>query len=453
MFPTVPLRRAGAGRGLVPAKRRLGLRGAAAVPNVRPLCARSDTLNRTPLRRPPSGRSWFGPSTLVTAALIGPGTLTTCTRAGIQHGYDLLWALGFAGLTTVVLQEMAARLGWATGAGLGEAIRREFRTRRSRTLSFGLVIAAILVGNMAYESGNLSGAVIGLELLVGPTPIGAVAVAAACGGLLWWGRYRGLERVLIGLVLLMSGCFLATAITVRPDLSALVAGFRPKAMEPEHFLTVMGLIGTTVVPYNLFLHASTISTRWGPEAPIRDVRRETVVAVLLGVLISVLIVVTSAGSRARLPNPGAIDNVSDLAVQLGPLAGRFAEVLMGIGYLAAGVSSALTAPLAAALAARGLFGWESNDRDRRFVGVWAVILLVGAAVGQSGVKLVSVILFAQVANAVILPLIGAYLLRLANSRSTMGGATNGWISNAAAAAALLVLAAISSVSLWKVLGA
>ncbi|MEM9700853.1 MAG: Nramp family divalent metal transporter [Planctomycetota bacterium] len=398
------------------------------------------------------GRAWFGPSTLVTAAFIGPGTLTTCTRAGIEHGYGLLWALCFAGLTTVVLQEMAARLGWASGAGLGEAIRREFRTPWSRSLSFGLVIAAILIGNMAYESGNLSGAVIGLELLFGPTPLGATVVAAVCGGLLWWGRYRWLERILIGLVLLMSACFLLTAIMVRPDLSALLAGFRPRAIASEQVLTVMGLIGTTVVPYNLFLHASTIAMRWGSDSRIRDLRRETYVAVLLGVFISVLIVVTSAGSRDRLPDSAQIGSVSDLAEQLRPLAGRFAESLMGIGYFAAGVSSALTAPLAAALAARGLFGWTADDRDRRFVGVWLLVLLAGALVGQSGMKLVSVVLFAQVANAVILPLVGLYLLKLSNSKAIMSDATNGWFSNSAAAAALLVVAGLSAASLWKAFG-
>ena len=110
-------------------------------------------------------RRLFGPSTLITAAFIGPGTLNTCTRAGINHGCDLLWALVFAGFATIVLQEMAARLGWVTQAGLGEAIRSEFAESNWKVPVFALVICAIVVGNAAYEGGNLSGAVVGMQLL------------------------------------------------------------------------------------------------------------------------------------------------------------------------------------------------------------------------------------------------------------------------------------------------
>lgn len=407
----------------------------------------------------------------MTAAFIGPGTLTTCTRAGIQNGYELLWALVFAGIATIVLQEMAARLGWVTQSGLGEAIQGEFTGRVARPLAFVLVISAILIGNAAYESGNLAGAAIGIELVFGSHRFTGLLVGCLCLGLLWFGRYQWLERILIGLVIAMSACFLATAIVVQPDITEVLQGFRPRAIHGDNFLTIMGIIGTTVVPYNLFLHASAISKKWKPDASLKDLRIETVVAVVLGIAISMLIVVTSAATRQQLTDTSNIGNAADFAVQLQPLFGKLANILMGVGFFAAGLSSALTAPLAAAFAVRGLFGWPDGDRppdydrptggdrsdgetpggerDWRFVAVWALIVLIGIVVGQGGVKLVSVILFAQVSNAIILPFIGIFLFRLANSERVMGQHRNGKVSNVLGAAVLIVLVLLSAASAMK----
>ena len=220
-------------------------------------------------------RKLFGPGTLVTAAFIGPGTLTTCTKAGITSGYDLLWALMFAGIATIVLQEMAARLGWATQQGLGEAIRREFDSSAFKVPAFALVISAILVGNAAYEGGNLGGAVVGAKLLGGWHPHLATFLGLACFLLLWFGKYRVLERLLIGLVIGMSACFLITAVIVKPDPLDIVRGLKPQAMTQDNLLTILGLIGTTVVPYNLFLHAAAISQKWKREDSLTDLRIET----------------------------------------------------------------------------------------------------------------------------------------------------------------------------------
>ena len=71
-------------------------------------------------------KKYFGPSTLIAAAFIGPGTITTCTIAGVKSGYTLLWALVFSTFATMILQEMAARLGYTTQKGLGEAISLKF---------------------------------------------------------------------------------------------------------------------------------------------------------------------------------------------------------------------------------------------------------------------------------------------------------------------------------------
>ena len=103
----------------------------------------------------------IGPGAMVAAAFIGPGTVTTATMAGAGYGYTLLWAILFSIFATVVLQEMSARLGVVGKMGVGEAIRKKIGHKILFSLAAILVISAILIGNAAYEAGNISGAVLG----------------------------------------------------------------------------------------------------------------------------------------------------------------------------------------------------------------------------------------------------------------------------------------------------
>ena len=113
-------------------------------------------------------KNWFeniGPGTLVTAAFIGPGTVTICSKAGVAFGYDLLWALALSTIACMVLQEMAARLGIITQQGLSTVLRTQIDTPALRYFIISIVISAIFIGNVAYEAGNISGGVLGLSLI------------------------------------------------------------------------------------------------------------------------------------------------------------------------------------------------------------------------------------------------------------------------------------------------
>ncbi len=382
---------------------------------------------------------YFGPSTLVAAAFIGPGTLTTCTMAGVQTGYTLLWAMLFSIIATIVLQEMAARLGFVTQAGLGEAINQQFSAGLARYLVFFLVIGAILVGNAAYEAGNISGGVLGLHLMVGEFKLWPLVLGGLSFLLLFFGKYKLIERILIALVILMSICFLATTILVKPDWSAIFSGFVPSGIN-ENFLLIMGLIGTTVVPYNLFLHASTISKKWSSDATLKDIRIENAVAIVLGGLISMLIIITAAASQGQVE---AVTSAKDLAVQLEPLFGSAAKWCMGIGLLAAGLSSTLTAPIAAAYAAQGLFGWEKDEKDIRYRAVWMLILGIGIIVAMVGLKPILIIKFAQITNAILLPFIAIYLLYISNAKKILQQHTNSLFINIIAVAVIGITVLLS----------
>lgn len=366
----------------------------------------------------------IGPGTLVAAAFIGPGTVTLCTIAGVKFGANLLWAMLLSIVATIVLQEMAARLGIISQKGLSEVVRQEIPNKGLRTFITFLILGAIVVGNASYEAGNISGGMLGLETIFGKRVIGSISVYPIIIGviafaLLYIGNYKILERVLVGFVLLMSVSFIITAIITKPNIASIFKGTLLPNFPDGSLLTVIGLIGTTVVPYNLFLHASLVKECWKTEADLAIAKKDTKVSIILGGVVSMAIIVT-----ASVINSDEIKNASDLAKGLEPLFGSFAKYFLSIGLFAAGITSAITAPLAAAYVAKGCLRWQDGLKSARFRAVWAIILLLGVIFSSFGIKPIEIIKFAQIANGLLLPIITAILLWMMNKKSILGNYVN-----------------------------
>lgn len=374
----------------------------------------------------------LGPGTMVTAAFIGPGTITSCTIAGASYGQALLWALLFSIVATYILQEMCARLGVVSRQGLGEALRAEFSAPLARTLVVVIVVAAIFVGNSAYEGGNISGAALGLSEVFAaaniPYAVWPLLISIAAFLLLWRGRLRLLENALMGLVLLMSVAFVGSFLLLDIDWSSFFRGLLLPSIPPGSVLTVVALIGTTVVPYNLFLHAAAARDHWSDPKDIAAARQDLFLSVSLGGLISIAVV--SSAAAAFFAQQISVATAADLGRQLQPLLGDWASLFMGVGLLAAGLSSAITAPLAGAYALSGVLGWQQGFDDPRFKATWLIILCCGAAVAVSGVKPIAIIWFAQFANGLMLPLLAIFLLRVMNNVQILAGYCNTWRQNA-----------------------
>ena len=381
-------------------------------------------------------KNWFkniGPGPLVAAAFIGPGTVTLCTIAGVNFGYALLWAMLLSIVATIVLQEMSARLGIISQKGLSEIIRTEIKNPIFRGFAILLILSAIVIGNAAYEAGNISGGVLGLETIVG-NPIFnigglsinslSVIIGLVAFILLYIGNYKVLERTLVSLVILMSIAFLITAILTKPNLTEIFKGVFVPKFPQDSILTIIGLIGTTVVPYNLFLHAALVKEKWNKESDLKYARKDTIVAVILGGIVSMCIIISAAAIQTQ-----DISNASDLAKGLEPLFGSFAKYFLAIGLFAAGITSAITAPLAAAFVATGCFGWNTNMRSKKFRSVWIFILVLGVLFSSLGIKPIEIIKFAQVANGILLPVIAGFLLWIMNKSSILGKHRNSIIQN------------------------
>ena len=362
-----------------------------------------------------------GPGALVAAGFVGPGTVTTCTVSGASYGYTMLWALLFATVATIIFQEMAARIGIVTQKGLGENIRDQISNPVLKWIAVIIVIVAIFVGNIAYETGNITGGILGIQAVVSIPMIPIVIVlgllAFAC---MWIGSYKLVEKILTAIVVLMGVVFLITAIASPVDWGAAVSGlFTPALPEGQNaqkgILTAVGLIGTTIVPYNLFLHASGAAERFKDPEQVSDARFDCVLSIGLGGLISMAILICAA---ANMNAAGiTVSNGKDMALALTPLLGSWATFMIGVGLLAAGFSSAITAPLSAAYAVNGVLGWGKTIKDMKFKVIWMIVLLAGCLMaiflGSSPTQL---ILVAQAANAILLPIMAFFVMYVANGK-------------------------------------
>ena len=397
-----------------------------------------------------------GPGALVTAAFIGPGTVTACTLAGATHGYALLWALLFATLATIALQEMSARLGLITGQGLGANLAKLFAMSLLRWPLIALVGVALYAGNAAYEAGNLSGTALGIAAIhqsgdgQGAFTWAVLAMAGLAAGLLLTGSYKVIERALVGLVVLMTLAFAATFTITQPDTSALAGGLFTPIIPEGALLTVIALIGTTIVPYNLFLHASAVARKQGGPGDLTAVRADTSVSIGLGGLIAILIASTAAASL--FASGIEVTNAGDMARQLEPLFGAYSRYLLGVGLLAAGLTSAITAPLATAFAMTELLRLRSGVKSPVFRAIALSVIVIGASLALAGVRPVEVILAAQLANGLLLPILAGFLLYAMNQPALLGRYVNGWMANGAGLIVMLVATGLGLRLVLRALG-
>ena len=367
---------------------------------------------------------YFGPGPIIAAAFIGPGTVTLCSLAGAKFGMSLLWTIIIAILIAIILQSMAIKVSILSKKNLTQAIKEELKNPIVKNLVLGLILVAILFGNTAYEAGNISGTILGIETLLGEFKFNlgyisfnfyALAIGIIAASLLWTGKYKIIQGFLIGLVIIMSISFLATVFFTKPSIGDIISGLLSFEMPKGSLLTIVGLIGTTIVPYNLFLHSELAKNKWLKSNELKYALNDLYVSIGLGGIISLCIIISASG----IENINIL-GVGDLALGLEPLFGKFAKYFLAIGLFSAGITSTITAPMAASYVVCACFGWTPNLKSAHFRITWIFIILSGVLISALGLKLISVIEFAQIANGILLPIIVIILLWMMNKSSILG---------------------------------
>jgi len=372
----------------------------------------------------------IGPGLIITSAFIGPGTVTLCSLSGIEFGYSLIWCVIFSILATCYLQELSSRLGIISRKGLGDVLK-ENKNQLIKNSSYLLIVLSLFIGNTAYESGNISGTVMGLETFLGSGIINnssasvniySILIGIILVGIILVGSYNVFEKLLIGLVFIMSITFIITAILSKPSLGDLISGLKPSVNE-TNYLYVVGLIGTTVVPYNLFLHSYLAKQKWKKIEDYKLSIPDTIISILIGGIISISIIITAA-SNNHFINGSNIKNAIDLGSQLTPYLGDFSKYFISIGLFSAGITSSITAPIATSYALSGIFNYKAEWKDKKFKTVAIVIILFGVLFSSINYNPIIIIKLAQFINGLFLPLISVFLLWAINQKEIMGNYVN-----------------------------
>lgn len=354
--------------------------------------------------RPPSKLSSVILYSVISAAFIGPGTITTAITAGATHQLQLLWAVALSTLGCLLLQETSARIVISSGLNLGQASQKCFGHMWGKALMV-LVGLTVMLGCAAYEAGNMLGAVSGLNLLYAvDLKILTVLVAAASFAVLWTNKRQIISWLMTMLVGLMGIAFFVLALQQPFSVQEVVTQAVVPAFPSGSALLILGLVGTTIVPYNIFL-SSGISK--GKTIPL--MRIGLTVSILAGGLITAAILI--AGTSVQ-----AFSSFPELAGSLREKLGVVGVLALGVGLFAAGFSSTITAPYASSIIASVVFGWEDT---RRLRWVWGTVLLIGFLFGVSGIRPIPVILTVLALNGMVLPLLVALLIVVVNQRSVM----------------------------------
>ncbi len=361
----------------------------------------------------------IGPGALIAAAFIGPGTVSVCALAGLNHGYNLIIVMFVSMFLTLFLQELSARLAITYQKDLVELIQHYFKEQKFlKYFIYILIFFAIVFGNTAYEAGNLSGINIGLQIMeynaffisvLGvKINYAIVLISFLAFIILHIKTYKYIERTLMILVALLSISFIISAIITTEDVMVVLKGIFTPSISSDEILMVAALIGTTVVPYNLFLHASLAKQKWKNVKNIKKMRIDTFIAINAGILVSVCIIITTANVSEH------VDEILELGKALEPLYGPFAKYLLGFGYSSAGLTSAITAPLAAAFVINRLFNLNYGMESMAFKRLSYFILFIGCIIAAFDFNPITVITLAQISNAIVLPIIALIIVWLSN---------------------------------------
>lgn len=374
----------------------------------------------------------LGPGMLVAGAFVGTGTITTSIVAGTEHGYTLLWASVTAAIIiTIILQEMTARLAMTTGEPLAKTVKDKLGLWASV-----IVIIAIVGGNAVYSVGNLTGINIAMGgMIEGISPtFWIILVTLIYWSLLMIGKYNVLEKTVTVLVILMGLVFLINMIYVKPDYTNLIKGLIVPTFEMSNITLIIALIGTTVVPYNFYLHSTAVLERgWHKNAKsnMTLMRFDTIIPIFIGGLVTMAIGVVAATvlHPLHVSTGLEIEGATEMAMTLEPILGNVAYFLFSLGLFAAAVSSMPMAALSAAYVFTQSLGLSSDLKSTPFRLVFSFVAWAPVFFAVGVTNPVWTIILAQSINGMLLPITAILVIYLINRKDISGTMRNNTFLN------------------------
>jgi Mn2+/Fe2+ NRAMP family transporter len=386
-----------------------------------------------PLPRPPVWRvrlaaalAVLGPGLVSGFADNDAGGITTYSLAGANFGYTLLWVVLVSQIVLYFTQETGARLGLATGKGLMGLIRERWGVRW--TVFAALLLLAANLGSIVAEFAGIGSA---LGIFGVPPQISAAIAAIVVVAFIALGSYRRVQLLFVVIGAAVSGAYVFSAVASQPDWGqALQALVRPQlSSSPAYWLAVVGVVGTTITPWGQGFIQSYVVDKGLRAEDLRSSRVDVFFGALVTNVIAAFIVIACAATLFE--NGIKISSAGDAAQALEPIAGAAAATIFALGLLGASFLGLGVVPLASAYSTCEAFGWETgvdwNWRDApAFYGLLAFFIGFAALfVMIPGLPLITVMFSAQVLNALLLPFILVFVMRLASDRELMGSLVSG----------------------------
>jgi manganese transport protein len=392
--------------------------------------------------------AYSGPGYLVSVGYMDPGNWATDLAGGAQFGYALLSVILLSNLMAIVLQSLCVRLGVATGRDLAQCCRDRFSPR----VSFMLwILCEIAIA--ACDLAELVGSAIALQLLFGiPLTIGVCITALDVIVILFLQSkgFRYVEALVISLITIISGCFVAELIFSQPDLQAVGVGFVPRAeilRNPQMLYLAIGILGATVMPHNLYLHSAIVQTRrWQETAAqkweaIRFATIDSTLALSIALFINAGILILAA-SAFHFTDNRDVGEIQDAYKLLSPVLGApLASTLFGIALLAAGQSSTLTSTMAGQIVMEGFLHIRLKPWLRRLLTRLVAMVPALVTIGFLGEGSTSnLLIFSQVILSLQLSFAVVPLVMFTSDRRLMHEFVNPrWLTYLASAIALIII--------------
>jgi NRAMP (natural resistance-associated macrophage protein)-like metal ion transporter len=382
-----------------------------------------------------------GPGLLAGLSDDDPAGIATYSILGAKYGYKLLWVLALSTAALVVFHELGVRLGIVTGKGLLTLVREHYGKRAA-----ALVLGALVIANAGTLCAEFAGVAAGMELLGGMSryvsvPLAAIGVSA----LVLRESFRHVEHFLLAL----SSVFVAYVISgvlAHPDWGAAAKGLVVPGMplNREAVLVAVATVGTTLAPWGLaFIQSYAVDKR----LHVKDLAYERIDVVVGAVLTGVIGFFVVVACAATLHVQGIdVNDASDAARALEPLAGNTAATLFGLGFLGAALLAAAIVPLSTAYSVSETLGRKADlndsfDEARSFYVSYAVMVTVTAAlVLIPGAPLIPILFLSQALNAILLLVLLPFMRSLGRDRELMGDHALGRAGRLATGIALTVIA-------------
>lgn len=378
----------------------------------------------------------IGPGFIIASVCLGPGSITTSSKIGAEYGYQMLWVIVMASIGMAMYTSMSARF----GVSHDQSILQVIATAYGRWFAALIGISAFLAAS-SFQFGNNLGSATALNAITGISEtVWPIVITFFAILLIFFARnlYKLLEKLMLGLVVVMIIAFFANLVFARPNLSAAAAGFVPRSLSAHGINVMAALVGTTFVLHACLYQSYLVQDKgWRPHDLQKGMRDSVTGIGILGI-VSMLVILTSAA--ALHPRGIAVATAADMAIQLEALFGASAKYIFSIGLFAAAFSSlVVNSIVGGGLIADGLhLGRTMQGKGPKIFTV--IVLLIGMIVALffRG-DIVYALVLAQASSLLAVPAIGIGLFLIINNKKVMGNLVNNRWQNIIAVFGLILI--------------